>query len=100
MMSELEITDEHKQCVSVAIISVPAPRTPARDGDGRQVMSCRVQTYHRLHTLCVRRNWILPLAGDVRRVRQFYSECCNAWMKVMFVMWRYLHWKAVTGGEV
>ena len=50
MMSELEITDEHKQCVSVAIISVPAPRTPAREGDGRQVMSCRVQIYHRLYT--------------------------------------------------
>ena len=66
MMSELEITDEHKQCVSVAIISVPAPCTPVREGDGRQVMRCRVQIYHRL-TLCVRRNWILPLAGDVRR---------------------------------
>ena len=32
MMSELEITDEHKQCVSVAIISVPAPRTPVSEG--------------------------------------------------------------------
>ena len=26
MMSELDITDEHKQCVSVAMISVPAPQ--------------------------------------------------------------------------
>ena len=66
-MSTLEISDELKQCVSVAMISVPASPTPVRDGDGRQVMSCRVQIYHRLHTLCVRRNWILPLAGDVRR---------------------------------
>ena len=61
MMSELEITNEHKQCVSVAIINVPAPRTPARHGDGRQVMSCKVQIYHRLYTLGVCRNWILPL---------------------------------------
>ena len=50
-MSILEITDEHKQCVSVAMISVPAPRTPVREGDGRQVMSCRVQIYHRLYVL-------------------------------------------------
>lgn len=84
MMSELEITNEHKQCVSVAIISVPAPRTPARHGDGRQVMSCKVQIYHRLYTLGVRETILLRILqwldeSDVRNVQIFALESCDRW---------------------